>query len=136
MAAAKPICKEHSPTATSWSSFRRWLGAKVAGTLRVPWPSSGNGTRSVRTTYRSQEGVMRWSVIGLIWYREIRDQLRDRRTVFMLVVLPIILYPLLGMGMVQFAILFSEQPMKIGIAGREVLETASAESPPAGRFQI
>src|SRR5436309_3050550 len=30
---------------------------------------------------------MRWSIIRLIWLRELRDQLRDRRTVFMIAVL-------------------------------------------------
>ena len=39
---------------------------------------------------------MRWSIIRLIWLRELRDQLRDRRTVFMIVGLPLLLYPLLG----------------------------------------
>src|SRR5262249_9387773 len=29
---------------------------------------------------------MRWSMIRLIWFRELRDQLRDRRTVFMIAV--------------------------------------------------
>ena len=37
---------------------------------------------------------MRWSIIRLIWFRELRDQLRDRRTVFMIAVLPLVLYPL------------------------------------------
>src|SRR5437868_1722686 len=30
---------------------------------------------------------MRWSIVRLIWHREFRDQLRDRRTVFMIAVL-------------------------------------------------
>ena len=46
---------------------------------------------------------MRWSIIRLIWLRELRDQLRDRRTVFMIAVLPILLYPVLGFGVLQFA---------------------------------
>ena len=41
---------------------------------------------------------MRWSIIRLIWVRELRDQLRDRRTIFMIAVLPLLLYPLLGLG--------------------------------------
>ena len=32
---------------------------------------------------------MRWRIIRLIFRRELRDQLRDRRTLFMIVVLPI-----------------------------------------------
>ena len=39
---------------------------------------------------------MRWSIIRVIWLRELRDQLRDRRTVFMIVVLPLLIYPLAG----------------------------------------
>ena len=42
---------------------------------------------------------MRWSIIRLIWVRELRDQLRDRRTLFMIAVLPIILYPVAGIGL-------------------------------------
>ena len=44
---------------------------------------------------------MRWSMIRLIWFRELRDQLRDRRTVFMIAVLPLILYPVLGAAVLQ-----------------------------------
>ncbi len=39
---------------------------------------------------------MSWSNVRWTLVREIRDQLRDRRTMFMIVVLPILLYPLLG----------------------------------------
>ena len=39
---------------------------------------------------------MSWSNIKLIFHREARDQLRDRRTLFMIAVLPILLYPLMG----------------------------------------
>ncbi len=44
---------------------------------------------------------MNWSNVKLILAREIRDQLRDRRTLFMIAVLPILLYPLLGMSFFQ-----------------------------------
>ena len=39
--------------------------------------------------------------VKLILVREIRDQLRDRRTMFMIFVLPLLLYPLLGMSLFQ-----------------------------------
>ena len=39
---------------------------------------------------------MNWRNVGLIFQREVLDQLRDRRTLFMVAVLPILLYPLLG----------------------------------------
>src|SRR5262249_61729866 len=39
----------------------------------------------------------------LIWLRELRDQLRDRRTIFMIVVLPMFIYPAAGFGLFSFA---------------------------------
>lgn len=58
---------------------------------------------------------MRWSIIRLIWLRELRDQLRDRRTVFMIVGLPLILYPALGVIVLTFALQFFERPSTIGV---------------------
>src|SRR5438874_1190829 len=72
---------------------------------------------------------MRWSIIRLIWFRELRDQLRDRRTVFMIVVLPILLYPILGVGVLQFALGFLKQESTVGIYG-------SANLPPAESTNI
>jgi sodium transport system permease protein len=59
---------------------------------------------------------MRWTIIRLIWARELRDQLRDRRTVFMIVGLPVLLYPLLGFAVLRFAQGFLSQPSIVGIA--------------------
>ena len=58
---------------------------------------------------------MRWSVIQVIWLREVRDQLRDRRTLFMIVVLPLLMYPILGMAVLQFALGFVDRPRTLGI---------------------
>src|SRR5687768_17327813 len=58
---------------------------------------------------------MRWSIIRLIWLRELRDQLRDRRTLFMIAVLPLLLYPVLGFAVLQFALGFAQRPSEIGI---------------------
>jgi sodium transport system permease protein len=69
---------------------------------------------------------MRFSNVRLILAREIRDQLRDRRTLFMIVVLPILLYPLLGMSMFQIAQFTQEQPTKVLVAGAEKI----ADRPP------
>jgi sodium transport system permease protein len=44
---------------------------------------------------------MKLTNVRLIFAREIRDQLRDRRTLFMIFVLPVLLYPLLGIAMSQ-----------------------------------
>src|SRR5438874_5315383 len=58
---------------------------------------------------------LRWSIVRLIWLRELRDQLRDRRTLFMIAVLPLLLYPVLGYGVLQFAVGFHEKPSVVGI---------------------
>lgn len=66
---------------------------------------------------------MRWKNVKLIFSREVRDQLRDRRTLFMIAVLPLLLYPSLGIGMVQMMVLFSEQPRTVVVLGTEHLPT-------------
>ena len=68
---------------------------------------------------------MKWPNVKLIFDRELRDQLRDRRTLFTVVVMPIVLYPLMGMAMLQVAQFMREYPTKIWIIGHENL----AESP-------
>ena len=47
---------------------------------------------------------MTWTNIKLILMREVRDQLRDRRMLFMVLVLPVLLYPGLGIGMFQMSL--------------------------------
>jgi sodium transport system permease protein len=64
---------------------------------------------------------MSWRNIKLIWLREVRDQLRDRRTVFMVAVLPLLLYPALGIGMLQMTLIFTEQPRTVVILGANSL---------------
>ena len=76
---------------------------------------------------------MNWTNIKLVFLREVRDQLRDRRTLFMVAVLPLLLYPALGMGMFQMTTLFSEQPRTVVILGADDLpEPALIQN---GRFQ-
>jgi sodium transport system permease protein len=78
---------------------------------------------------------MRWSIIRLIWFRELRDQLRDRRTVFMVVVLPMLLYPILGFGLLQFVLGGVRQQHVVGIVGADNLPPAHPPPPaptPAG----
>ena len=53
----------------------------------------------------------------MIFLREVRDQLRDRRTLFMIAVLPVVLYPLLGMSMFQVTQFVREQTTKILVVG-------------------
>jgi len=46
---------------------------------------------------------MKWANIKWIFLREVRDQLRDKRTLFTIAILPLLLYPLLGMTFLQVA---------------------------------
>jgi sodium transport system permease protein len=71
---------------------------------------------------------MRWSIIRLIWLRELRDQLRDRRTVVMVVILPILIYPVLGAGVLQFARGFLKKDTVVGVYGAYRLPPRTATS--------
>lgn len=64
---------------------------------------------------------MRWSNVLVIFRREVRDQLRDRRTLFMIFVLPILLYPLLGIGIAQLSMSFEQKPRIVVVVGAEYL---------------
>src|SRR6186713_1829998 len=66
---------------------------------------------------------MNWRNIRLIYAREIRDQLRDRRTLFMIAVLPLLLYPLLGMSVFQLSqFLRSSEPRVIIVDGGQLAD--------------
>ena len=69
---------------------------------------------------------MKWTNIKLIFHREVRDQLRVRRTLFTIAVLPIVLYPLMGMSFLQIAQFMREHVSKIQVIGGQSL----AETPP------
>jgi sodium transport system permease protein len=58
---------------------------------------------------------MRWFIIRTIWLREMRDQFRDRRTLLMIVGLPLLLYPLLGAGVLQLAQQVSSKVSLVGV---------------------
>ncbi len=64
---------------------------------------------------------MRWSNVRTIFVRQVRDQLRDRRTLFMIFVLPLLLYPILGIGMASFASAFGEQKRSVVLIGAKNL---------------
>src|SRR5882757_4820170 len=66
---------------------------------------------------------MSWRNIRLIYAREIRDQLRDRRTLFMIAVLPLLLYPLLGMSVFQLSQFLRKSEPKVVVVGAEELKT-------------
>ncbi len=70
---------------------------------------------------------MRWSNLFVIFRREVRDQIRDRRTLFMIFVLPILLYPILGLGVSKFAIALEQKAAGGGRRRNRILaESASA----------
>ncbi len=71
---------------------------------------------------------MGWSIVRLICVRELRDQLRDRRTIFMIAVLPMLLYPVLGLAIVQFAVGTSENTSTVGFVGQEYLPQLTPQS--------
>jgi sodium transport system permease protein len=74
---------------------------------------------------------MRWSVVRLIAYREARDQLRDRRTMFLILGLPLLMYPLfVGVG-ILFVTMLKDKKMVVGVAGAEHLPKPSLVDPSA-----
>ena len=60
----------------------------------------------------------------MIFRREVRDQIRDRRTLFMIFVLPILLYPILGIGMVQFAAALEQKPRLVVVSAPSICPRA------------
>lgn len=64
---------------------------------------------------------MSWTNVKLIFLREVRDQLRDRRTLFTIAVLPLVLYPLLGMSFLRIAQFTQEHPSRLRIVGTDAL---------------
>lgn len=65
--------------------------------------------------------MLNWRNVSLIFHREVRDQLRDRRTLFMIAVLPLLLYPALGLGMMQLTMMFRGQPRTVIVLGADDL---------------
>lgn len=72
---------------------------------------------------------MNWRNVLLIWQRELRDQLRDRRTLFMVAVLPVLMYPLLGTSMFQLVQFMRQTTGKVAIYGAD--ELAQVDGLPA-----
>ena len=64
---------------------------------------------------------MSWTNVKLIFVRELRDQLRDRRTLFTIVVLPVLLYPLMGLLVFQAQQFLKEHASKVRIVGTDSL---------------
>lgn len=66
---------------------------------------------------------MNFKTIKLVYQRELRDQLRDRRTLFTVLVLPVLIYPLLGMAMLHISQFSAVEPCRIWLVGAENLPT-------------
>src|SRR5690606_13291977 len=64
---------------------------------------------------------MNWRNVRLITVRELRDQLRDRRTMFVIAVLPLMLYPLLGLALLQVAQFLREHPSRVWLVALQPL---------------
>ncbi|MBX3415593.1 MAG: CPBP family intramembrane metalloprotease [Pirellulales bacterium] len=64
---------------------------------------------------------MNWTNVKLILLREVRDQMRDRRTMFMIFVLPILLYPFLGMTFFQVSQFVRQHSTDVLVLGFEEL---------------
>jgi len=69
---------------------------------------------------------MNWKNVKLVFHREVRDQLRDRRTLFMITILPVLLYPMLGLGVVEMMLTFSEQKRTVVVLNADELPTTPA----------
>ena len=84
---------------------------------------------------------MKWTNVRLIFVREVRDQLRDRRTLFTIAVLPMLLYPLLGMIFLQVAQFTQEHPtavLVLGSAGlpKGLMALKTPSNPPTSRTSV
>ena len=60
---------------------------------------------------------MRYPIVKLIAGKETRDLLRDRRTVMLILVLPLVLYPLFGFAGFVLASGYIKQPTTVGVVG-------------------
>lgn len=82
---------------------------------------------------KSEHPRPRLSTVMLVYVREMRDQLRDRRTIFTIAVLPLVLYPLVGSVLLQVAQFTQEHPTSVCLIGAEHLPThPPLIAPPAG----
>ena len=77
-----------------------------------------------------------WRNVKLIFLREVRDQLRDRRTLFMILILPLLLYPALGIGLFQMTAIFAQQPRRVAIVGKDYLPDSPSTSSRPSKWTI
>ncbi len=77
--------------------------------------------RSKQTATETTGIAMPFTNIGLIFRRELRDQLRDRRTLFMIAILPLMLYPLMAMAFLQVTQFLKRNPSKVLVVSQSPL---------------
>src|SRR5262245_24424840 len=96
--------------------MRRGRGARETPATTLFQPLTTNrqppavSHRSSVISHSQDQGPMRWSNVWTIFRREVHDQARDRRTLFMVFALPILLYPMLGIGLAQLQAMREEKP--------------------------
>lgn len=56
-----------------------------------------------------------------IFRREVQDQWRDKRTIFSVVLLPMLMYPVLGMVMLQVTQFMKEKPATVWVSGKNCI---------------
>src|SRR5205085_207624 len=104
-------------------------------------PRLGSHTRSPYTLRDPHPvprvlAMPRWSVVRLIAGREIRDQLRDRRTLFLILGLPVLMYPLfVGVGLL-FVAAIKEKTFVVAVVGAEYLPQPQAEDAPSAAAAV
>src|SRR5436309_1645998 len=76
---------------------------------------------------------MRWAVVRLIAVREVRDQLRDRRTMFLILGLPVLMYPLFIGVALMFASTLQDKKLVVGVVGMDYLPQPGVATPGAAR---
>ncbi len=64
---------------------------------------------------------MNWGHVQLVWRREMRDQLRDRRTLFVIGVLPLLIYPMMGIAFSRLTQFMQQSPATVAVVGYEQL---------------
>lgn len=69
---------------------------------------------------------MRWSIVRLIAIRELRDQLRDRRTLFLILGMPVLMYPLFVGVAILFAKAVEGKKLIVGVANLSALPQGTA----------
>lgn len=76
--------------------------------------------------------LIRPGVVAAIYRRELLDVLRDRRTIFMMIIFPVVLYPLIGYVLVNLAMTIQEKKRLVVIINAEALPKEPALLAPGG----